>query len=78
MKQNALFLFFISFLCLYSGHAQNVIDQNGRKTGKWVFKGKDHPSSTYQDDLKTEEGNFINGRKEGFGSAIIAMVKLQN
>lgn len=65
MKQNALFLFFISFLCLYSGMAQNVMDQNGRKTGKWVFKGKDHPSSTYQDDLKTEEGNFINGRKEG-------------
>ncbi len=45
--------------------AQNKYDSKGNKTGKWVFKGKDHPKSGYGENLKVEEGNFINGRKEG-------------
>ena len=49
-----------------SCQAQNGYDSNGKKTGKWVFKGKDHPRSGYATyDTKVEEGNFIQGRKEG-------------
>ncbi len=44
---------------------QNSHDSNGKKTGKWVFKGKDHPRSGYASNTKVEEGRFINGRKEG-------------
>lgn len=46
-------------------HAQNGYNSNGKKTGKWVFKGKDHPRSGYSSNTKVEEGNFIEGRKEG-------------
>ncbi len=45
--------------------AQNGYDSNGKKTGKWVFKGKDHPRSGHSINDKVEEGNFIQGRKEG-------------
>ena len=48
-----------------SCYAQNGYDSNGKKTGKWVFKGKDHPLSGYATTNKVEEGNFIKGRKEG-------------
>ena len=48
-----------------SCYAQNGYDSNGKKTGKWVFKGKDHPMSGYATNNKVEEGNFIKGRKEG-------------
>ncbi|MDG2153554.1 MAG: hypothetical protein P8K10_06430 [Crocinitomicaceae bacterium] len=46
-------------------HAQNGFDSNGKKTGKWIFKGKDHPRSGHASNTKVEEGNFIQGRKEG-------------
>ena len=37
----------------------------GKKTGKWIFRGKDHPRSKYGDNIKVEEGRFVKGRKEG-------------
>ena len=45
--------------------SQNSHDSKGKKTGKWIFKGKDHPKSGYAENLRVEEGNFVNGRKEG-------------
>ena len=65
MNSKALLLF-IAFCFLFNeSFAQNKLDASGRKSGKWVFKGKDHPSSNYADNSIVEEGNFINGRKEG-------------
>ena len=46
-------------------YSQNLYDQKGKKTGKWIFKGKHHPFSGYTENTKVEEGIFINGRKEG-------------
>lgn len=45
--------------------SQNSHDENGKKTGKWVFKGKDHQHSGYPQNIKVEEGRFLKGRKEG-------------
>ena len=57
----------IILLCLFCNEnfAQNKLNTSGRKSGKWVFKGKDHPASGYAENSVVEEGNFINGRKEG-------------
>ena len=66
MKLKASIFLFIS-LCflIHWGWSQNSLDLEGKKTGKWVFKGKDHPDSKYAADTKVEEGNFIKNRKEG-------------
>lgn len=61
LASTCFFLFFINDRCL----AQNTHDGNGKKTGKWVFKGKDHPRSGHSENLKVEEGTFLKGRKEG-------------
>ena len=45
--------------------SQNSHDSKGKKTGKWVFKGKDHPESGYGENFRVEEGNFINGEQQG-------------
>ena len=45
--------------------SQNLKDKNGRRTGKWVFKGSDIPNSGIPKDGKVEEGYFVDGRKEG-------------
>ncbi len=68
MKGLLVFLLPLSLFILgVSQHcsAQNLHDQNGKKTGKWVFRGKDHPRSGYAVNTKVAEGDFVNGRKEG-------------
>jgi antitoxin component YwqK of YwqJK toxin-antitoxin module len=65
MNSKAVLLFVIICFFLNENTAQNKLDASGRKFGKWVFTGKDHPSSNYAENHKVEEGNFINGRKEG-------------
>ena len=40
-------------------YSQNLYDQKGKKTGKWIFKGKHHPFSGYTENTKVEEGIFI-------------------
>jgi len=56
----------ILFIFSYNGnYAQNMHNSSGEKTGKWIFRGKDHPSLEYGDNIKVEEGRFVKGRKEG-------------
>ena len=55
-----LFLGVCSFL-----FSQNLKDENGKRTGKWIFKGRDRPSSAFPPNTRVEEGYFVNGRKEG-------------
>lgn len=45
--------------------AQNKKDSKGKRTGHWVYYGKDRPSSGYNSNSKIEEGNYENGFKEG-------------
>jgi antitoxin component YwqK of YwqJK toxin-antitoxin module len=65
MKPILFLLLLLAFPFGTSFFAQNAVDPTGKRTGKWIFKGKDHPSVNYQDEVKVEEGNFIKGRKEG-------------
>jgi antitoxin component YwqK of YwqJK toxin-antitoxin module len=59
-----VFLFFVFGINLML-FGQNKKDQNGKKTGKWIFTGADRPESGIAKDGKVEEGYFVNGRKEG-------------
>ncbi len=45
--------------------AQNKRNSSGQRHGKWVFTGKDYPSRHLPKTQKVEEGNYVNGRKEG-------------
>lgn len=45
--------------------AQNAKDNNGKKHGKWVVRGKDKPSLGYADDAVVEKGTYSHGRKIG-------------
>jgi len=65
MKSILFLILLLAFPFGTSINAQNALDSTGKRTGKWIFKGKDHPSVNYQDEVKVEEGNFIKGRKEG-------------
>jgi antitoxin component YwqK of YwqJK toxin-antitoxin module len=38
---------------------------DGKKQGKWIYLGKDRPSSGYPAEGKIEEGSYIDDRKEG-------------
>lgn len=58
-------IFFPSLIGQNFCQSQNGYNSNGKKTGKWIFKGKHHPRSGYSSNTKVEEGNFIEGRKEG-------------
>jgi antitoxin component YwqK of YwqJK toxin-antitoxin module len=54
------------FICISSFiFSQNLKDKNGKRIGKWVFKGSDRPNSGVSKDGKVEEGYFVEGRKEG-------------
>jgi antitoxin component YwqK of YwqJK toxin-antitoxin module len=44
---------------------QNKKDPKGKRTGHWVYFGKDRPASGYKSNVKIEEGNYINGYKDG-------------
>ncbi|MEN9699176.1 MAG: hypothetical protein RLZZ301_374 [Bacteroidota bacterium] len=60
-KQLLLFFIFLSLIAT----AQNRRNSEGKRTGKWVYTGKDRPHSGYAKDAKVEEGSYQNGRKEG-------------
>ena len=38
---------------------------DGKKQGKWVYLGKDRPTSGYPAEGKIEEGSYVDDRKEG-------------
>ena len=68
MRRMRLILFLLVLLVGGSNsifYSQNLKDENGKRTGKWVFKGEDRPNSGFPKDGKVEEGYFVNGRKEG-------------
>ena len=59
MKSILAFLFIFTFLTFQVfTQSINQKDANGRKTGKWIIYQKGTK-------IKFEEGNFVNGRKEG-------------
>ncbi len=62
MKNTICFLSLFFCLGLF---AQNQRDENGKKDGKWVIKGKDRPKSGYASDAIIEEGTYSHGRKTG-------------
>lgn len=67
MKNVLLIGFWCFFACtLWSQQADtlNRSDENG-KQGHWIFYGADRPESGIPPEGKVEEGNFVNGRKEG-------------
>lgn len=43
----------------------NMVDAQGKKTGYWLVFGKDKPDKGHCADCKVEEGEYVNGRKEG-------------
>ena len=63
--------FVLVFLCngfgqvMYNDQEANVPGENGRKSGLWVFFGKDKNIKGYQPDDIYEVGVFIDGRKDG-------------
>ena len=65
---NARVLFFFTALYCMCSHvllAQNLKDEEGKKHGKWVVKGKDRPKSGYASNAIIEEGTYHHGRKTG-------------
>ena len=59
------FLLLIALLASNAFWAQNKKDKDGKRTGKWVFTGKDKPNSGVPPNGKVAEGYFNKGRKEG-------------
>ncbi|MCR9171747.1 MAG: hypothetical protein NXI10_04595 [bacterium] len=47
------------------GEPQNIVDDQGRKQGKWIYLGKDKPELGYPAEGKVEEGVYKDNRKEG-------------
>ena len=43
----------------------NLIDNLGKKQGKWILKGKHKPGTCYEPEQKTEEGKYTNNNKIG-------------
>lgn len=71
-KRGVLFLVFAGIFSsmVMAGEDQgggeiNIIDEDGRKQGKWIYFGKDRPEAGYPADGKIEEGPYIDDRKEG-------------
>jgi antitoxin component YwqK of YwqJK toxin-antitoxin module len=52
-------------ICSATLWAQNKRNANGEHHGKWTFTGKDYPNKNIPKTQKVEEGNYVNGRKEG-------------
>lgn len=64
----SMFFLFLSASVIASedqGGRLNLVDEEGRKQGQWVYFGKDRPSAGYPEDGKIEEGPYLNDRKEG-------------
>jgi antitoxin component YwqK of YwqJK toxin-antitoxin module len=60
-----LIVYFLFLLTPFLSIAQNKKDKEGKRTGKWVFTGKDKSNSGVSPNGKAEEGYFNKGRKEG-------------
>ena len=59
IKPLVFLLFSLSLIC-FKVNGQNLKDNEGKRTGKWIiYKSKSSK------DLKIEEGVFVKGRKEG-------------
>ena len=59
IKTLVFLLFSLSLIC-FTINGQNLKDNEGKRTGKWIiYKSKSSK------DLKIEEGVFVKGRKEG-------------
>lgn len=43
----------------------NLVDELGKKQGKWILKGKHKPGSCYAPEQKAEEGKYADNRKIG-------------
>jgi len=65
MKQLVYIAFLIFFSNGFGQDTLNYYDQYGIKHGHWINYGKDVRNSAYPDSTKVEEGNYINGAKEG-------------
>lgn len=52
-------------ICSATLWAQNKRNADGERHGKWTFTGKDYPNKNIPKTQKVEEGNYVNGRKEG-------------
>ena len=65
-----LFIFSISSGFAFPGDGVDQDKENqtvdGKKQGKWVYRGKDRPAEGYPADGKIEEGTYVDNRKEGF------------
>lgn len=49
---------------IHEGQEVNLLDETGKKTGSWVFFGKDKNIKGYQPDDVYETGAFVQGRKD--------------
>lgn len=58
-----LVLFLVSFVM--DGFCQNLKNSKGKRTGHWIYYGKDRPRSNYPMNSKIEEGRYIDGLKDG-------------
>lgn len=65
-------LLFIPICCLYActvwsqnTDTLNQKDAEGSKQGYWIYYGADRPESGYALEVKVQEGNYLNNRKEG-------------
>lgn len=78
LRKSFIISFLLAFICVFHSDISysfvgdndqkgdiNKKDEEGRKQGKWVYLGKDRPSSGYPAEGKIEEGSYVNDRKEG-------------
>ena len=61
----SVFFTLIYFMFTHVIWSQNLKDENGKKHGKWVVRGKDRPKSGYPSHAIIEEGTYSHGRKTG-------------
>ena len=66
MKQFVLFSLFFHCLCSSAQPAAlNYTDPSGLRQGHWIYYGGDPEFTDVPDTVKTEEGNYLNGLKDG-------------
>lgn len=70
-KRATLLFVFVGIITmpLLAGNDQggdtNRTDENGKKQGKWIYRGKDFPAKGFPAEGKIEEGDYKDDRKEG-------------
>ena len=62
---NYILFVFCLMLSTQQGFSQNSVDENGKKTGHWVFTGSMSSEKGYAPEATVQEGDFIRGRKTG-------------